>query len=359
MSNSDLMELRNETVRSVTKFHNFQQVRKICLNSLYGALGNQYFRHYRLDNAEAVTLTGQVAIRWIERKLNEYVNQILKTEGEDYVIASDTDSIYLNLGPLVSRLSDMGKERTVDVLNTFCEEKIVPFIDTSYKELSDYLNCFEETLVMKRECIADKGIWTAKKRYILNVWDNEGVRYQEPSLKMMGIEAVKSSTPAPCRIYIKECLNLIMKGTEKDVIEYIAEKRIEHAAMPPEEVAFPRTANNIVKFSDPTTLYKKSTPMHVRGSIMFNHYLKEKKILNKYNPINDGEKIKFVFLKVPNPTGENVMAFISELPREFDLIRFLDYDKMYEKGFIDPLKAILDTIGWKTEQQATLEDFFA
>ena len=334
-------------------------VRKIQLNSLYGALGNQYFRHYRLDNAEAITLTGQVAIRWIERKINEFMNSTLGTDGQDYVIASDTDSIYLNLGPMVSRVGDLPSQRVVDVLNKFCQTKIEPFIDQSYDELSDYLQCYEKTLVMKRECIAERGIWTAKKRYILNVWDNEGVRYVEPKLKMMGIEAVKSSTPAPCRQYIKECLNIIMTGTEKELIDYIERTRAEHAALPVENVAFPRSANNLGKFRSAVTIYGKSTPIHVRGSLLFNHFLKERGLKNKYNSIEDGEKIKFAYLKTPNPIGENVISFISEFPVEFGLTDFLDYDMMYDKGFIDPLKGILDTIGWKTEHVSTLEDFFS
>ena len=361
LSDEELLALRDETVKEVTKWNNFQMARKIQINSLYGALGNQYFRHYRLDNAEAITLTGQVSIRWIERKVNEFCNKALKTEGKDYVIASDTDSIYINLGDLVDKAIPEGTsvEKTVDILNQFCEGKIVPFIDASYDELSDYLNCMERTLVMKRECIAEKGIWTAKKRYILNVWDNEGVRYNRPDLKMMGIEAVKSSTPAPCRTYIKECLEIIMSGTEEQLIKYIEEKRSEHASLPPEQVAFPRTCNNLNKFKDPVTLYRKSTPIHVRGSLLFNHYLKERGVEKKYNIINDGEKIKFAFLQTPNPIGENVVSFINELPEEFGLTKFLDYDMMFNKGFIDPLRGILNVIGWKTEKVATLDDFFS
>jgi DNA polymerase elongation subunit (family B) len=361
LSDQELLNLHEQTVKSVTKWSNFQMVRKICLNSLYGAIGNTYFRYYRLDNAEAITLTGQVAIRWIERKINEYVNKTLGTEGRDYVIASDTDSIYLGLGDLVNRVGSLdsgGSQRVVEVLNQFCEQKIVPFIDSSYKELSDYMNCYEETLVMKRECIAEKGIWTAKKRYILNVWDNEGVRYNEPSLKMMGIEAVRSSTPAPIRGYIKEALNIIMAGTEEDLIEFIATKKKEWESLPPSVIGFPRTANNVDKYADATTLYKKSTPMHVRGALLFNHYLKKNKLTNKYNLISPGDKIKYIHLRTPNPTGENVMSFISEYPPEFGFNSFIDYDIMYQKGFIDPLQGILDTIGWQTEKQATLFDFF-
>ena len=359
LSNEELLELHHKTVNEVTKWSNFQMVRKIQLNSLYGALGNQYFRHYRLDNAEAITLTGQVAIRWIERKINEFMNSTLGTDGQDYVIASDTDSIYLNLGPMVARVGDLPSQRVVDVLNKFCLDKIEPFIQASYKELSDYMQCYEETLVMKRECIAERGIWTAKKRYILNVWDNEGVRYVDPKLKMMGIEAVKSSTPAPCRQYIKECLNIIMTGTESELIDYIEAKRAEHANLPVEQVAFPRSANNLGKFRDRTTIYGKSTPIHVRGALLFNHFLKERKVENKYNTIEDGEKIKFAFLKKPNPIGENVISFISDLPTEFGLTEFLDYDTMFTKGFIDPLQGILDVIGWNTEKVTTLDEFFS
>ena len=362
LSNEELKELHAQTVKDVTKFSNFQQVRKICLNSLYGALGNQYFRHYKLENAEAITLTGQVAIRWIERKLNEFVNSILKTEGKDYVIASDTDSIYLNLGDLVTSVFGDNIEdpkRVVDVLDKLCEDKIVPFIDKSYDELSDYLQCYEKTLVMKRECIANRGVWTAKKRYILNVWDNEGVRYDEPKLKMMGIEAVKSSTPAPCRGYIKDCLNLVMSGTEEDVINYIEEKRKEFSALPPEDISFPRSANNVNKYRDTTTIYKKSTPIHIRGALMFNHFIHERGLDKKYNSIQDGEKIKYCLLKKPNPTGENVISFISDFPHDLGLTQYVDYDIMYDKGFIDPLRSILDCIGWKTEQTVTLFDFFS
>ena len=358
----ELAAAHAQCVKDVTKFSNFQMVRKICLNSLYGAIGNNYFRHYRLENAEAITCTGQVAIRWIERKLNEYVNKILGTEGTDYVVASDTDSIYLNLGGLVDRAASDGSlpvERTVDILNKFCHDKIEPFIDKSYDELSDYLNCYEKTLIMKRECIAERAIWTAKKRYILNVWDNEGVRYEEPKLKMMGIEAVKSSTPKPCRAYIKESLKIIMEGTEEQLIEYIADKRAEFTKLPPEEIAFPRTANNISKFMDVSTLYKKGTPIHIRGSIMFNHLLRQNELTNKYSIINDGEKIRFIFLRIPNPTGGNIIAFINEFPTEFDLHPLIDYDTMFQKSFIDPLQVILDTIGWQTEKTATLFDFFS
>lgn len=352
-----------QLTKEIAKWSNFQMARKIQLNSLYGAIGNQYFRHYRVDNAEAITVTGQVAIRWIERKLNEYLNKILKTTNFDYVAYVDTDSVYLNLGPLVKSIpgsDSLPTEKIVSMLDAFTEDRLIPFIDDSYAEFAEYLHAFEDTMVMKREAIAERGIWTAKKRYILNVWDNEGVRYQSPKLKMMGIEAVKSSTPAPCRKYIKDCLEIFMKGSEDELIKYIKEKRKEFKTLAIEDIAFPRTANNISQYiSNEINGYKKSTPMHVRSAISFNRLCREKNITDRYPIIRDGDKIKFVFLKTPNPSRENVIAFTTELPPELGLTEYLDYDMMYQKSFIDPLQAIMDAVGWHTEKQVTLESFFA
>ena len=347
--------------KEIARCNNIQMARKIQLNSAYGAIGNQYFRYYKLANAEAITLSGQVSIRWIENKMNQKINRILKTEGEDYVIASDTDSIYLNLGPLVESVYK-GREKTtegvVTFLNKVCEMELEPYIDRCYQELADYVNAYDQKMFMKRENIAERGIWTAKKRYILNVWDSEGVRYEEPKLKMMGIEAVKSSTPAPCRKMIKDGLKLMMNGTEEDVIEFIDKCRKEFKQLPPEEIAFPRSVSDVVKYRSHSDIYVKGTPIHCRGALLFNHYIKEKKLTNKYSLINNGEKIKFLYLKKPNIIRENVISFIQDFPRELDLDKYVDYDLQFEKSFVEPLKAILDAIGWNVEKTVNLELFF-
>ena len=350
-----------QLVKDISKFNNIQMARKIQLNSAYGAIGNQYFRYYKLANAEAITLSGQVSIRWIENKMNGYLNTLLKTEDVDYVIASDTDSIYLNLGPLVTkffsnRVGD--KAAVVSILNKVCEEKLEPFIQSSYEELAAFVSAYDQKMIMKRENIADKGIWTAKKRYILNVWDSEGVRYAEPKLKMMGIEAVKSSTPAPCRTKIKEALNIIMTQTEEDVIKFIDKFKEEFFSMPPEDIAFPRSVNGLTKWSDPVTLYKKSCPIHVRGALLYNFQLKKRKLTHKYPLIQEGEKIKFCYLQKPNTVGENVISFISNFPTEINIHKNVDYKLQFEKSFLYPLKIILDAIGWKTEKEVNLEFLF-
>jgi DNA polymerase elongation subunit (family B) len=336
--------------------------RKIQLNSAYGAIGNQYFRYFNLQNAEAITLSGQLSIRWIEMKMNEYLNKILKTENDDYVIAADTDSIYLNLGPFVDAVlggRENSNDRIVSFLDKVCKVELEKFIENSYKELAEYVNAFDQKMFMKRETIADKGIWTAKKRYILNAYDIEGVRFTEPKLKIMGIEAVKSSTPAPCRQKIKDALKVIMTKTNDDLIQFIEEFRDDFKKMNPEEIAFPRGVNNLGKFSSTVTIYGKSTPIAVRGSLLYNYYIRKHKLTNKYPVIQEGEKVKFLYLRTPNKINENIISFIQELPKELGLDKSIDYDLQFEKSFLEPLKTILDTIGWKTEKINTLEFLFA
>ena len=348
--------------KEIARCNNIQMARKIQLNSAYGAIGNQYFRYYKLANAEAITLSGQVSIRWIENRMNKYLNKVLKTEDVDYVIASDTDSIYLNMGPLVESVYK-GREKTtegvVTFLNKVCEMELEKYIDRCYQELADYVNAYDQKMFMKRENIAERGIWTAKKRYILNVWDSEGVRYEEPKLKMMGIEAVKSSTPAPCRTMIKEGLKLMMNGTEEDVIDFIDKCRVDFKNLPPEEIAFPRSVSDVVKYRSHADIYSKGTPIHCRGALLYNHYVKEKKLTNKYSLINNGEKIKFLYLKKPNIIQENVISFIQDFPTELGLDKYIDYDLQFEKSFVEPLKSILDAIGWNVEKTVNLELFFA
>jgi DNA polymerase elongation subunit (family B) len=351
-----------ELEKEIARCNNIQMARKIQLNSAYGAIGNQYFRYFKLANAEAITLSGQVSIRWIEDKINKYLYKVLKTQDVDYVIASDTDSIYLNMGPLVETVYT-GREKTTESVVSFLDKvakvELEKHIEGCYQELADYVNAYDQKMQMKRENIADRGIWTAKKRYILNVWDSEGVRYEQPKLKMMGIEAVKSSTPAPCRQMIKDGLKLMMSGTEEEVIEFIDKCRTEFKKLPPEQIAFPRTASDVRKYYSSSSIYASKTPIHIRGALLFNHYIKEKKLTNKYSLINNGEKVKFIFLKKPNIIQENVISFIQDFPKELGLDKYIDYELQFEKSFVEPLKSILDSIGWNVEKTVNLELFFA
>ena len=347
--------------KEIARCNNIQMAKKISLNSAYGAIGNQYFRYFKLANAEAITLSGQVSIRWIENRMNGYLNKLLSTEEVDYVIASDTDSIYLNLGPLVDKFfasKSSDKAAIVSILDKVCEDKLEPFIEQSYQELADYVAAYDQKMQMKRENIADRGIWTAKKRYILNVWDSEGVRYEEPKLKIMGIEAVKSSTPAPCRKMIKDGLKLVMSGTENDVIKFIDECRREFKTLTPEEISFPRSVSDVDKYKDSSSIYRKGTPIQCRGALLFNFFIKRHKLTNKYSLIQSGEKIKYCYLKKPNPIHENVISFIQDFPKELNIQSYVDYDLQFEKGFLEPLKVILNSVGWSFEKRSTLDSFF-
>ena len=349
--------------KSISKYNNIQMARKIQLNSAYGAIGNQYFRYYNLRNAEAITLSGQVSIRWIENKVNGYLNKLLNSNEKDYVIASDTDSIYICLDDLVTKVygdKEVSQEKVVDFLDKACKEKIEPFIDRSYTELAEYTNAYEQKMFMKRENIAARGIWTAKKRYILNVWDSEGVRYNQPKLKMMGIEAVKSSTPMPCRKAIKDALNIMMTGEQDELIKFIDDFKKEFYSLPPEDIAFPRSVNGLRKFKSDTDVYSKGCPLHVRGSLLYNFYVSQKKLENKYPLIQEGEKIKYIYMKVgrTNYTGENVLSFLNTFPRELGLEECIDHKISFKKSFLDPLQIITNVIGWDTEKKSSLEFLF-
>jgi len=346
--------------KRIARYDNLQLAKKVSLNSAYGALGSQYFRFYDLRMALGVTTAGQFSIRWIESKINEYMNKIIGSKDVDYVIASDTDSIYLRMGELVDKLmkDQSDKQKVIELMDKICKDKIEPYIDKSYKELAEYVHAYQQKMQMKREGLSDKGIWTAKKRYILNVYNNEGVQYAEPKIKVMGLEMIKSSTPAVIRDKMKESIKLMVTGTEDDVQTFIANFRRQFKQLPPEDISFPRGMNGLRNYSDPVTMYKKGTPIHVKGAILYNHALKEKGLTKKYPLIQEGEKIKFTYLKLPNHFKDSVISFPGRIPKEFGLDNYIDYDLQFDKAFLEPIKVILDCMDWKTEKSNSLEDFF-
>jgi DNA polymerase elongation subunit (family B) len=341
--------------KEVTTLDNKQMAIKILMNSLYGAMSNEYFRYYDIRIAEGITVSGQLTIRWAEKHLNQYMNKVLGTDNQDYVIAIDTDSLYINMGSLIEKVNP---KDPVKFLDKVAEEKIVPLLSKSYDHLKDYLNAYEQKMVMAREVIASKGVWTGKKHYVLNVHNSEGVQYKEPKLKMMGIEAVRSSTPQVCRNMFKDVLKVILESNEAETQEYIRKLREDFNNTPVEDISFPRSVNRLEFYKDPTMLYKKGSPIQVRAALTYNHYVDQHKLANKYEKIHSGEKIKFCYLKQPNKVQSNVIAFSSVLPDEFDIRQYVDYDTQFEKAFIEPVKSILDAVGWDIEPRATLEAWF-
>jgi DNA polymerase elongation subunit (family B) len=347
-----------EIEKRIARYNNLQLAKKVCLNSAYGALGNEYFRFFDVRQASAITLSGQLSIRWIEMKLNEYMNNILKSDNVDYVIASDTDSIYLRLGELVNKVFEdkVETQKVINFMDKVCEDKIQPFIDKSYQELAEYVHAYDQKMQMKREALADRGIWTAKKRYIMHVHNNEGVQYSTPQIKVMGLEMVKSSTPAPIREKMREAINIMMTGNEKQLHKFISDFRQEFLNFPIEDISFPRGIRGTSTYADKMTIYKKSTPIHVKGALIYNHLLEQNNLTKKYPLIKEGEKIKFTYLKQPNHIKDTVISYPVRLPVEFNLEKYVDYDMQFDKAFIEPIKIILDCIDWNIEERVSLWD---
>ena len=353
------LELQNQ----ITMFNNFQSAKKVTLNSAYGAIGNQYFRFFDVRIAEAVTTSGQLAIRWIQKEMNEYLNKLCKTTNYDFVIASDTDSMYLNLGPLIEKAMPEYKEvekiKVIRAIEKLCDSQIQNFIKDSYRRLDDYVNSYASKMNMKREAIADAAIWTGKKHYLMNVWNNEGVEYNQPKLKVVGLEAVKAgSLSTQARNKIKKAYELIIDGDINKLREFVENYREDFKKLSVEEIALPRGCNNLAKYSDEHKIWGFKTPFHVKGALVYNHLLKIKKLDKRFPSIKEGEKIKYVYLKEPNPVACDVISFLTSLPKELDLHPFIDYDTQFEKTFVSPVETILDAIGWELEQSSSLESLF-
>jgi DNA polymerase elongation subunit (family B) len=349
---------KKSLLKDISRLNNLQMAMKIALNSAYGAMGNQYFRYFDLRMAEGITTSGQLSIRWMANKLNSFMNKTLKSDGKDYVIAIDTDSIYLSLEDLVEGAC-VGKttDQKIKFMDKICEDIFQPFIDKGYQELAEYMNAYSQKMIMKREVLADKGIWTAKKRYVLNVHNSEGVQYAKPKIKVMGLEMIKSSTPAVIRDKLRDSINVILEGNQSNLHSYIIKFREEFNKLPLEEIAFPRGVNGTRQYAG-SPIYTKGTPIHVRGSLLYNHYVKKMGLEKKYQLIRDGDKIRFIYVKKPNPFNEDVIAFPQELPKEFGLHNFIDYDLQFQKTFLDAVQNIIQSLGWNVEEQSSLEDFF-
>lgn len=355
----ELITKKKELENNIVIYNNRQMAIKILMNSLYGALSNKFFRYYDDRIAEGITLSGQFTIRWAEKEINKFLNEHFFTENIDYVIAIDTDSLYISFEKYVDLFVESKDiKNIIEYIDRFCKEKIQVFFNKSFEDLKVYVQSPVQKISMNREVIADNGIWTGKKRYILNVWDQEGTIYNSPKLKITGIECVRSSTPKICRTMIKDTIAIIMNGSEDDMQKEVEKNKSIFFSQRPENISFPRGISDLDKFSEPSTLYRKGTPIHCRGALLHNDLVQKYNLKNKYEIINNGNKIKFCYLKMPNPIKENIIAFTNILPPEFNLDQYIDFELQFQKSYIEPIKRIMETIGWEPEKRSNLDSFF-
>lgn len=340
----------------IATYNILQMTKKVCLNSAYGALGSPWFRFYEKDMAEAITRTAQLVIQLAAKKVNELLNSEFKTKDVEYVIYIDTDSLYINFDSFVD--PSWSHDEAIEHIDRFTEEKIYPYFDNAFRELQKNMNAYEQKIFFKREAIADKAFFKRKKRYILNVLDNEHVRLDPSEIKITGIEAIKSATPEICRDALKESFRIMLTGTEEQMHEYITGFKQTFKQQPLYVIATSTTCNNIQKYSSSTHLHAKGAPWHVKGAINFNYLLNKFDLIEKYDLIKEGEKVKILALKTPNPMRMNVIAFTTVLPEELGLVNWIDYDSLFNKLYLSPLTELLEIRGWSNKKTTTLEALF-
>jgi len=356
MTDAEIIALNTALPAEIGRLFNGQMSIKIMINSCYGALGNRYFRHYDLRMAEGITLTGQLIIRWAEKAINAYMNKAMKTTGKDYVIYVDTDSNYVDLSGIVELVQPDDPAAFID---DFCKEVLAPVLDEAFKELGAQQQTFKPRISMSREIIADVGFWTSKKHYALRMLYKDDVRLSKPKLKILGLAAVKSgSSPAAIREWLKEIVDIILTGDAEATQRYIAECREKFVKLTPEQMANPRSVSDIGKYAGDDRMYIKGTPFNVRASMVYNKAITDAGLTNRYELISNGDKIKYIYLRLPNKCKENIIAFPDMLPRELDLERFIDVDTQFEKTFLNEVEMIMTAIGWSIEETTTLEGLF-
>lgn len=358
---SELQKSINSLDDEVNRLSCMEQAVKIVLNGGYGALGAAAFRWYDETIAEGITATGRVGIQYITKKINEFVNEKADTVGIDYVVSSDTDSVYFEVEPIVkkrwSHLTD--KQQITDLVNEFAENEAAPWIDKCYQELSDYLNCDVNLMDMKREAIADTFIIRAKKNYIMRVFDNEGIRFADPYYKMMGIEVVRTSHPQMIRDALEDTLKMVIEGSNDEVRNYVREFKQKFMTAPLNQIAAPRGISDITKYQNDDYTKKEGVtiPIHCTAGLNYNYLVNKYKLANKFEFIKNGSKIKFLPLKEPNPIKSHVIGFIDEIPTEFGLDDYIDKEAHFDKMFIKPLETFLIYNGWTIEENTLLSMF--
>lgn len=357
LGKEELIARQSQYQNEYNKYKNIQTAYKLLNNSGYGAFANRYFRWFDNRLAEGITSSGQATAKYVAVGINKFMNNVFNTVDVDYVIYQDTDSAYVNCKPVVDKLG-LTDEEAINVIKDFVESKLSPKIENICSEFAAKLNAYENKLSMKLEKICNRSFFICKKRYALNVSYDEGIFYSKPKLKVTGLETVRSSVPKFTRDAMTECFKLMFDNKKEELYEFVYSFRNKFFTASFDEIGAPMGVKNLEKYYNNETLYKKACPIHVRGSLIFNRWLKETELDRKYELIYDFDKVKYCYLNVANPTHENVISIKGDPPTEFHIEEFIDYEKQWIKTFLRPMQNICKTIGVNLEAEPDLNDIF-
>jgi len=365
--NLDLTSLTDDEINSYIElcdakyieYKLLQEALKVICNGLYGCLGSPYFRFFNLKIAESITITGHSIIENSCESVNLYMNKLLKTDGKDFVLAMDTDSNYIDFSDLVARIApDRSDEVIVNFLDTISKVKIQPMLANSFDIFSKKTNYYESRLFMKRESICKAIFLEKKKRYILKVFDNEGVRLAIPEVKIVGLESVRSDIPEWCRKRLKQCFTMLFECNQEQMQTFIADTETEFFQLNVSKIAKPTSITDIVKYTDNVGMPVKGATAAAKGSINYNNLLIKHKLQSQFSQISNGDKIRLLPLKMPNPSNMEIIAFKEKIPVEFGIEKYVNMNILFEKNFIDPISRVLTVMGWSAIKKYNIGDFF-
>lgn len=359
LSTEELLAKLESLKTQYNKFDSLQNNAKLRANSLYGALGSAQFRWYDPRIAESVTISGQTIIKQSEIAINNFLQKLMQDK-KDRVVYMHTDSAQVCMEDVVEKFfADKSEEERVRLLVKIATEKIEPLLDKTYVDLAKRFNCKQNRISMKTEAVCTRTFYVAKAKYAQYVYYNEGVYYSEPKLKIVGLDAIRSNIPEIGRRLMKEAYKEIFEHGQEALQKFIKTKKAWFKSLSVEEIAFPRGVNGIEKYSANTpTGYIKGTPAHVKAAILYNKLLSDLNLGVTYDKIFSGDKMKFVYIREPNPFGEDKIGFMTELPKDFNAHKYVDYDTQFQKAFLGPMENVLEIIGWEAEQRNTMDSFF-
>ena len=324
-----------------------QYVIKILLNRIYGYFGEKHSPLYDVDLTSSVTLTGQACVKQASEIIHQYM--VGKNITEDCLVYADTDSVLATIEPLLKQnnqpfllsgninpyVHQIGKE----IKNTL-DENIKIWAEN---ELNSIYSQYE----FKQENITQTGIFLGKKRYILNIRDDEGISTDK--IKYTGFEVVSTKTPKKVKPLVKNIIEKLLKNADQKELQTLLKNAYEeYKTFSIEDISMSISINNYAKYKAKCKEFKmgKGTPINVKCAIFFNLLLEKYYLLGKYETIKSGNKMKLFYIK-PNSYNLNAIGFVYKFPDEFKDVIIPNYDKMFEKTVYDPIKRVFDSIGWK------------